>query len=471
MAFQFAHVETYSRKGSSKGGQSVSWVLAEARRDDGACPHVVQPGEPAVVHGVDLNELEKMHDDLCASVRNEIAGGKTRAVRIDQHTLFTVVVSYPVATEELKNNPEEQRRYEEWEQRNIAWLNSEYGSDIKTIIRHDDEQYPHLHAYALPDDLRCLNLHAGQAAKNAIMKAEPEPDEDSKAHNKRGDKAYRAAMSAWQDRYFEQVGLPSGLTRLGPGKRRLSREEWRAEKSAAQSVQVAQERARQIEAQKDAFVSKTKEQASNYIEKAKARAQAEADKLKADALAKAEESKRLHSAAVEKERAAVALVKQAEDRAAKTNLLNERAKKMASEASKTLSRARSEAKSILSAANQKARSVAGFGGFMRSLVDGLRKSKIRDQIEQEKAGEISAINYAKNLLQGALDREKDLRRETDNRLRNVSATLRDTSERLVSAHAQISELTPKPKAKSRSSTSNYNRDDDRDYSVSRGMKM
>lgn len=471
MAFQFAHVETYSRKGSAKGGSSVKWVLAEARRDDGACPHVSRPGELKQVYGVSLDEVEKLHDELCSSVRYEVAGGKTRAVRQDQHTLFTVVCSYPVPFDQVRGNPDEERRLHEWQNRNVAWLHAEYGEDLKSIILHDDEQFPHIHAYVIPDDLRCRNLHAGVQAKEAIMKAGPEPDEDSKAHNKRGDKAYRAAMSAWQDRYFEQVGLPSGLTRLGPGKRRLSREEWRAEQSAAQSVQAAQDRARQIEAQKDAFVSKTKEQAANYIEKAKARAQAEADKLKSEALAKAEESKRLHSAAVEKERAAVALVKQAEDRAAKTNLLNERAKKMASEASKTLSRARSEAKSILSAANQKARSVAGFGGLVRSLVDGLRKSKIRDQIEQEKAGEISAINFAKNLLQGALDREKDLRSETDSRLRNVSATLRDTSERLASAHAQISELTPKPKSRSRSSNSNYNRDDDRDYSVSRGMKM
>lgn len=467
MAFQFAHVETYSRKGSAKGGSSVKWVLAEARRDEGACPHVSRPGEPKQVYGVSLDEVERLHDELCTSVRYEVAGGKTRAVRQDQHTLFTVVCSYPVPYDQVRGNPDEERRLQEWQDRNVEWLKAEYGDDLKSIILHDDEQFPHIHAYAIPDDLRCRNLHVGVQAKEVVMKSGPEPDEDSKAHNKRGDKAYRAAMSAWQDRYFEQVGLPSGLTRLGPGKRRLSREEWRAEKSAAQSVQVAQERARQIEAQKDAFVSKTKEQANNYIEKAKARAQAEADKLKADALAKAEESKRLHSAAVEKERAAVALARQAEDSAKKSAQLNERAKKMVSEASKTLSRARSEAKSILSAANQKARSVAGFGGFMRTLVDGFRKSKIREQIEKEKADEISAINYSKNLLQSALDREKAVRREADDRLRNVTANLQESNRELAAAHARISELSPKPKSWSRSSSA------DRDYDpgVSRGMKM
>lgn len=463
MAFQFAHVETYSRKGSAKGGSSVKWVLAEARRDEGACPHVAQPGEPKQVYGVSLDELEAMHDELCASVRYEVAGGKNRAVRQDQHTLFTVVCSYPVPYDQVRGNPDEERRLQEWQARNVEWLKTEYGSDLKSIILHDDEQFPHIHAYAIPDNLRCRNLHVGVQAKEAVMKSGPDPDEDSKAHNKRGDKAYRAAMSAWQDRYFEQVGLPSGLTRLGPGKRRLSRDAWQAEQASAKAVQLAQERVKKLEGQSAAYVAKTKAQGDKFIASTKA----EAEKMKAAALEKAKEAKRLHSAAVEKERAAVALARQAEDSAKKSAQLNERAKKMVSEASKTLSRARSEAKSILSAANQKARSVAGFGGFMRSLVDGLRKSKIREQVEKEKADEISALRYSKNLIQGSLDREKDLRREADDRLRNVTANLQESNRELAAAHARISELSPKPKSWSRSSSA------DREYDpgVSRGMKM
>ncbi|TWH04021.1 hypothetical protein L614_001000000450 [Ochrobactrum sp. J50] len=288
MAFQFAHIETYSRKGNAKGGGSVSWILGEARRDEGACPHVFRPGEPKQIYGCSLLELEKLHDELCVSVRYEITGGKSRAIRQDQHTLFTVVCSYPVRMNEVRGNPNEERHLQEWQNRNVAWLQAEYGDDLKCIVLHDDEEFPHIHAYVLPDDLRCRNLHVGVAAKEAIMKAGPEDGEDSKAHNKRGDIAYRAAMSAWQDRYFDQVGLPSGLTRFGPGKRRLSRDAWKAEQAAVKSVQTALEQVRGLDAKRAAYVAKVKADGASYIEKTRSSAQAEAEKLKADALAKAD---------------------------------------------------------------------------------------------------------------------------------------------------------------------------------------
>lgn len=443
MSFQYAHVETYSRKGSAKGGGSVKWVLAEARRDEGACLHVIAPGEPKQIYGCTLDELETLHDELCASVRYEVAGGKTRAVRQDQHTLFTVVCSYPVPMNEVRGNADEERRLQEWQERNLAWLKAEYDDDLKCVIMHDDEQYPHIHAYVLPDDLRCRNLHAGVSAKEAVMKAGPAEGEDSKVHNKRGDKEYRAAMSRWQDRYFEQVGLPSGLTRLGPGKRRLSREGWKAEQAAVKSVQLAQERVRDLEGQKAAYVARTKSQGEKYIASIKS----EAEKLKKEALAKTEESKKLHSAALEKEKAAAALARQAQDSAKKNAQLNERAKKQHAEASKTLKKAQSDANGILSAATERARSVAGIGGFMRSLFDGFRKSKIREQVEKEKADEISALQYAKNLVQNLYDREKEARREADRRASATSSSVRDLRDQLTVAHAQISRLTPKSKGR------------------------
>lgn len=56
---------------------------------------------------------------------------------------------------------------------------------------------------------------------------------DDKAALKMGNAAYRAKAREIQDDYFEQVSLPCGLTRTGPKRRRLSRQQWKAEKEAA----------------------------------------------------------------------------------------------------------------------------------------------------------------------------------------------------------------------------------------------
>lgn len=465
MSFQYSHIETYSRKGSAKGGNTVRWVLQEARRDEGACPHVIEPGEPELVYGVSLDELEAMHDELCTSVRYDVAGGKSRAVRVDQHTLFTVVCSYPVPMEEVRNNLDEQRRLQEWQERNIAWLRAEYGDDLKCVIMHDDEQYPHIHAYVLPDDLRCRSLHAGVSAKEAVMKAGPAEGEDSKAHNKRGDKEYRAAMSRWQDRYFEQVGLPSGLTRLGPGKRRLSREGWRAEQAAVKAVQIAQERTREIEGQKDAFVAKTKAEAAKYVEKTRAAVKAEADRLKTDALAKAEESKRMHSAAVAKERAAASLVKQAEDRARKTDQLNERAQKTYADAQKIMKNAQSEANRILSAAQAQVKKIASFGSGIRSFFSGLKVDKIRAEIQKEAADQIDRLDNQRRDAVVSMYQEQRKRQEAEKRASDSVSRERETRDRLVEATVKIENLTkPKRKASNVSVAGN-------EHNHSRGMKM
>ena len=45
--------------------------------------------------------------------------------------------------------------------------------------------------------------------------------------------AFKKAMREWQDRFHKAVGLTFGLARIGPQKRRLSREEWKAEQAAA----------------------------------------------------------------------------------------------------------------------------------------------------------------------------------------------------------------------------------------------
>lgn len=257
MSYQFAHLETYSRK-PNKEGVNTQFVFDEAsRREPSACRHVENPEKPGLVYGMDISDLEKLHNDMCDAATTTNANGQTRKIRKDQHTLCTVVLSYP-------EDPEPgTASYQEWEKRSVNWLKEKYGDDLKTVIRHTDEAHPHIHAYILPDDARAKDLHPGYSAKVSAMDEAMAGGMSKKAANKESNSAYREAMREWQDSYYEAVGRPCGLTRIGPGKRRLSRAEHTAEKAQEKRNREAvllQESARRLD-------QKTRDEARKVAEK------------------------------------------------------------------------------------------------------------------------------------------------------------------------------------------------------------
>lgn len=278
MAYQFVHIEVYSRRGSK--GRSVDYVLDEADRRPGAHPHVLQPRPPTVVHGMSIEQVRTMHHTQAGKARQSLANGKDRAIRQDQNTLLTVILSHPALTAELQD-PGKAADVGLWQERSMAWLKAQHGDRLVSVIRHDDESHPHLHAYVLPDDpaMKATALHPGYAAKAAALNGR-----SGKEANKEGDRAYRDAMRQWQDRYWADVGLPCGLTRIGPGRRRLDRKAWRAEKQAAEAVlesqkaaKAAQAAAKGIKARGQEFIRQTHEKASQELQAAsQARSEAEA---------------------------------------------------------------------------------------------------------------------------------------------------------------------------------------------------
>lgn len=278
MAYQFVHIEVYSRRGSK--GRSVDYVLDEAERRPGAHPHVARPRPPTVVHGVSIEQVRAMHHERAGKARQTLANGKDRAIRQDQNTLLTVILSHPALTVDLQD-PGTAADVGAWQERSVAWLKAEHGDRLVSVIRHDDEAHPHLHAYVLPDDpaMKATALHPGYTAKAAAMAGR-----SGKEANKEGDRAYRDAMRHWQDRYWADVGLPCGLTRIGPGRRRLDRKAWQAEKQAAATVlesrkaaRAAKKAAEGIKARGQEFIRKTHERASAELQAAsQARSEAEA---------------------------------------------------------------------------------------------------------------------------------------------------------------------------------------------------
>lgn len=265
MAYQFAHISFFSRKANSKG-QSTSFIFSEARRDPEASTHVKDPKPPDVVYGLGIDELEALHDKQASEATSTNAKGQTRKIRQDQQTLACVVLSYP----------KDGKDYPEWEKKSLEWLQEKYGDNLKSVIRHTDESHPHLHAYLMSGDMKASIFNDGKQAKDAFMSSQAAQEMDKKAANKLGDKAYRQAMRDWQDSYFESVGVHCGLSRIGPGNRRLSRDEWHNEQKQAASLKRAI-------SQKNNYVSKTKEQAKQEADQLIQEAKKQAAKILADA--------------------------------------------------------------------------------------------------------------------------------------------------------------------------------------------
>lgn len=231
---QFVHVQTWSRKPNAVG-QSVSQIIAEAVRDPEHSAHVDDPAPPRCLLG-EPSTFEDEHDAHVAArsttVHMKDGSQRERGIRRDRHTLASIVMSYPVPRDAIDTD-EKRETLKRWEQRNLDWLRDTYGDQLRVIVAHDDEEHPHLHAWLLPDDpgADATTLHPGKRAKKqAEAEAKADGSEPREAV-KVGNRALKAAMTTFQDEYHEAVGAPEGLTRSGPKRRRLTREQWKAEKA------------------------------------------------------------------------------------------------------------------------------------------------------------------------------------------------------------------------------------------------
>lgn len=372
--FQFVHVESYSRKANANG-QSTAFVFSEAARSPGACEHVENPGEPVTVFGESVDGVRALHDQRAEVAVCMVKGGKTRRVRQDQHTLMTIVASHPATPDEVRDDPAVRAEVDAWQARTVDWLRETWGDAVVSVIRHDDEGHVHLHAYALPgdDEMRARLLHPGVAAKDRAKADALAAGHDPKAANKVGDDAYKAAMRGMQDSYFDQVGVPSGLARLGPGRRRLDRAGWRAEQ--AQVEHAAKAIAAADQATTDAKDLADKGRA--FVAKARA--------AHADALAGAKAAKAQADAADNRRR----LAEQAEAAARQR-------------AAGTVKAARREAAGILQGARAEADRLRSWGERLGGVWSGL--SGVQRRLEQRAAERVKqAEEAARQKVAGALE--------------------------------------------------------------------
>jgi hypothetical protein len=121
---------------------------------------------------------------------------------------------------------------EKWDQvkkDSVEFLKNKYGDRLKSVVEHTDEAFPHFHFYVIPRPGEKLeDIHEGLKARN-----------HARANGEKvgtQNRAYRDAMKTFQDEYSLSVSARNGLTRIGPSRRRLSRDEWRAEQTNSEDL-------------------------------------------------------------------------------------------------------------------------------------------------------------------------------------------------------------------------------------------
>lgn len=225
MSSQFIHINTYARNSKTtekknKAGvvkqstsRSIRQITDEATRAPGACPHVADTKEPILLHGVSPSEVPQMCEGYAETVKTK-SGQK---LRTDALVCIAGVVSIGTP---------DNHKWEKVKKDSIEYLKNKYGSRLKSIVEHCDENFKHFHFYVIPKDGEKLeDIHEGLKARNTSRNN----NEKTGTQNRH----YREAMKGFQDDYSKVVGIPNGLTRIGPARRRLTREAWRAETDEA----------------------------------------------------------------------------------------------------------------------------------------------------------------------------------------------------------------------------------------------
>lgn len=239
MSYQFIHVEDYSkviakkRGNGGKGkyneetkGRSVRDIIAEAKREEGNCPHVENPKPPILLYGKNLDEVEKLAYEYHENTKLTDKNGKEKKLRSDANILLAGVVSL---------NRENEDIWDEYKNDAIAFLSNKYGKKLVSVIEHTDEANPHFHFYVIQDPGKRFDLiHDG---KKALFE-----NRDKKKHDQ--NIAYLNAMRKVQEDFFRVVSSNYGLSKDGPKRKRTSRKDYFKQKREIKLIQQVKEQAK-----------------------------------------------------------------------------------------------------------------------------------------------------------------------------------------------------------------------------------
>jgi hypothetical protein len=266
---------------------SASDILDEVDRVPGACDHVAEPLKPAWLYG-SRADIESAGAAWLSGTFTDAKSSKKffkRKVRSDSPWLTAGVVSLP--SDRLNDWPK-------FKAETLKHLKKKYGVRLVGVVEHLDEPHPHLHYYAVPLPGESFGVvHEGYKEKNDARQAGIVIT----------DTFFKEAMRKFQDEFFDAVGRPFGLTRLGPKRTRKTREEWLLEQLQAKLLAV-KENFVDVEAHQRTLIDKAQIQYDSLLSKAsrlKVMIDSESEKLisKAAAEAKAKADLIINNAKVE----------------------------------------------------------------------------------------------------------------------------------------------------------------------------
>jgi vacuolar-type H+-ATPase subunit H len=278
MAYQFIHVELYSKNASKEKARrnkektySASDVAAEQMRMEGHIGHVNLPGPPEIIFGIDprmvVAEALASFDDEPKAIVQTKQGPKERANRGDIPIIMAGVASWPDGVDVLALMPDRRKLFEEWKACTLMFLKKEYGADLRSVVLHNDESHPHLHFTVACKRAVDVRKHHPGARAGGIGDA-------------------MRGLKGLQDNYFRAVSLHCGLARFGPRRKRCAGGEWRLQKDANEALALEmlklgkrQQLIEQAERDANGMLANALGQAERIIAKAKADAQEMASEI------------------------------------------------------------------------------------------------------------------------------------------------------------------------------------------------
>jgi hypothetical protein len=200
-------------------------VMGELTRKPGHIPHVQEPRQPQLLHGVPV-------ENFSAGVRRDVLRCRDlagRRLRSDAVVAGMGVASFPHSCEQVRSDPALAAMQAQWLHLNIQFGQREWEARLAFVILHADETYPNLHfglRADVQDDVTRDGAPRHRLAVESIcpMRAAARAVIDAGGSAAEAGAAARAAGSALQLRYSEGVGQPLGFARPGAaGAERLSR--------------------------------------------------------------------------------------------------------------------------------------------------------------------------------------------------------------------------------------------------------